>query len=127
MGCVISTSAFILMSILYQTDVINDGVQNDVICKDVIMSNEHELAMADFITETGLALQEMKLLIEDGVFLYTEEASSLLNLARANDQYGVAEAFSTIGSALYNLRALICNLQNDYVAEIKRQFSAESP
>ena len=87
------------------------------------MNTKHELAMADFITETGLALQEMRLLIEGGIFLYTEKSSSLLNLARANGQHHTAEAFSTIGSALYTLRDLICDLQTGYIEECKRQMA----
>lgn len=87
------------------------------------MNTDHDLLMADFISETGLALQEMRLLIEGGIFLYTEESSSLLNLARANGQHHAAEALSTIGSALYTLRDLICDLQNGYIEETKRQMA----
>ena len=85
------------------------------------MNTEREMLMAEYISETGLALEQMRLLIEGGCWLYTEEASPLLTLARAHNQHALAEIFSTLGHALYDLRTIICDLQSRYTEEIKRQ------
>lgn len=87
------------------------------------MGTKHELAMADYITETGLALQEMRLVAEGAILLYTNETSDLLVLARSHDQHTLAEAYSTVGCALYSLRDLILRLQTSYIEEIKRQMA----
>ena len=91
------------------------------------MNTERDLLTADYITETGLALQEMRLLVEGAILLYVDETSDLLSLARSHDRYALAESYSTVGCALYSLRELICRLQSGYVEESKRQMDAESP
>ena len=85
------------------------------------MTPSRELRMADYITQTGLTLQEMRLIIEGALFLYTEEASPLIHLGRTNDQLPAAEALSTISCALYDLRELICGLQKEYMKEVRQQ------
>ena len=91
------------------------------------MSTVRELPPPDFLFDTGLALQEMRLLIEGAILLYTDETSDLFLLARAHDRYALAESFSTIGSALYNLRDLILKCQNGYIEESKRHMLEDSP
>ena len=91
------------------------------------MRNDLHLPPSDFLFDTGVTLQEMRLLVEGAILLYTDETSDLFLLAREHDQYAMAESFSTIGCALYNLRDLIHNLQNGYIEETKRQLAAESP
>ena len=90
------------------------------------MSTDRELAMTDYIIDTGFALQEMRLLVE-GAALLAEEASPLLALARAHDQHELAETLSTIDTALSRLRDLVCDLQKSYADEIRQQIAAESP
>ena len=91
------------------------------------MSTDRKLPPHDFLFDTGLALQEMRLLVEGAILLYTDETSDLFPLARAQNRYALAESFSTIGCALYDLRDLIRNLQNGYIEESKRQIANESP
>ena len=91
------------------------------------MSTNRQLPPPDFLFDTGLALQEMRLLVEGAILLYTDETSDLFLLARANERFALGESFSTIGCALYNLRDLIRNLQNGYIEESKRQITSESP
>lgn len=79
----------------------------------------------DYLFDVGLALQEMRLLAEGAILLYTDETSDLLVLARSHDRYTLAEAYSTVGCALYSLRDLILRLHNDYIEESKRQMTAE--
>ena len=85
------------------------------------------LSPTDFLFETGLALQEMRLIVEGALLLYTDETSDLFLLARANERFALGESFSTIGCALYNLRDLIRNLQNGYIEACKRQAEEASP
>ena len=91
------------------------------------MNTDHDLLTADFITETGLTLQEMRLVVEGALLLYVDETSDLLGLARSHAQHTLAEAYSTVGCALYRLRDLILNLQNGYIEECKRQMDKASP
>ena len=91
------------------------------------MSTDRVLPPPDFLFDTGLVLQEMRLLAEGAILLYTDETSDLFLLARAQDRYALAESYSAIGCALYNLRDLILKLQNGYIEESKRQMVNESP
>lgn len=77
----------------------------------------------DYLFDTGLSLQEMRLLVEGAILIYVDETSDLLFLARSHDQHALAEAYSTVGCALYNLRDLICDLQTGYIEECKRQMA----
>ena len=89
------------------------------------MHNDHKLRPPAFLFDTGVAPQEMRLLVEGAILLYTDETSDLFLLAREHDQYTVAESFSTIGCVLYNLRDLIRDLQNGYIEESKRQITTK--
>ena len=91
------------------------------------MNADRKLPPPDFLFDTGLALQEMRLLVEGAILLFVDETSDLLLLARAHDRYDLAESYATVGCALYSLRDLIRDLQKGYTEESKRQIAAESP
>lgn len=86
------------------------------------MSTDRELAMTDYIIDTGLVFQEMRVFVEGAVHLCDEEVPALYALARAQEQHELAEALSTITTAFSHLRDLV-----RYTEEIKRQMSYESP
>ena len=90
------------------------------------MSSREEYLLSEFISRTGDALQDMRVLIEGAVTLYTEEASPLFVLANQSGNYLAAQVMSTIGTALYALRNSICDLQQDYAEELKREMAAQS-
>lgn len=91
------------------------------------MSTEHEPPMPDYLFDTGLTFQKMRLIIEGAIMLYTDETSDLFLLARERNQYMLAETYSAIGCALYDLRDIIRDLQKSYIKETIRQIATESP
>ena len=91
------------------------------------MSTDRELTMTDYIIDTGLVFQEMRVFVEGAVHLCDEEVPALYALARAQEQHELAETLSTITTAFSHLRDLVCDLQSRYTEEIKRQMSYESP
>ena len=75
----------------------------------------------NYLWKSGMALYEMRLLIEGARVLYEDEASVLLRLAIQNEHHKAADAFEAIGSALDCLRDHVCELQKAHRAEVIAQ------
>ena len=79
--------------------------------------------MNEYLWKSSDAAAEMRLLVEGAITLYEEDAMSLQNLARDNQQSEAATAFDTIGTALYNLRERVRQLQGLQIAMTEAQLS----
>ena len=71
------------------------------------------------------ALAEMRLLIEGAVNLYEGDAMPLSRLAIDYGTLSAANAFDTIGTALYGLLNRIRELQATHISEIVRKAEIE--
>jgi len=79
----------------------------------------------EYLWNTGNSLSEMRLLAEGAVQLYENDAMSLGNLAIDSGRLTAADAFNTIGTALYSLLVHIRELQAAHMAEVHRQIAAK--
>lgn len=76
--------------------------------------------------DTDHMLAEMRLLIEGAVNLYEGDAMSLSSLAIDYGTLSAANAFDTIGTALYGLLNRIRELQATHISEIVRKAEVEA-
>ena len=90
------------------------------------MSTSTELRMSDYISSTGNAITDMRLLIEGAVYLYSEETEKLFWLARTNGQHMAAQSLAAIGGALYLLQKHALDMQAAYAEELKHLMAEES-
>ena len=74
-----------------------------------------------YLWKSGTIQYEMRLIIEGAIALYEGDAVPLLVLANKSQQYEAADAFDTIGTALYSLRDHVRNLQKAYRQEVLRE------
>ena len=79
--------------------------------------------MNEYLWKSSDAAAEMRLLVEGAIALYEEDAMSLQSLARDNQRPEAATAFDTIGTALYNLRERVRQLQGLQIAMTEAQLS----
>jgi len=79
----------------------------------------------EFMWAMGGALDTMRLIAEGAVVLFEEDTSPIIKLARDNDELVAGTAFNTIGEALYSLRTLIRELQEEHTKEVERQLSED--
>ena len=82
---------------------------------------EEKNPLKDYVWNTGNTFDIMRLLVEGAVTLYDDEASPLFRLGRLNGQAKAASAFEAIGTALFELRMHIMNLQEMHGKEVERQ------
>lgn len=82
---------------------------------------EEKNPLKDYVWNTGNTFDIMRLLVEGAVTLYDDEASALFRLGRQHGQAKAALAFEAIGTALYELRMHIMNLQELHANEVERQ------
>ena len=75
----------------------------------------------EYLWNTGNSLSEMRLLAEGAVQLYENDAMPLGKLAIDSGSLTAADAFNTIGTALYSLLVHIRNLQAEHITEVQRQ------
>ena len=75
----------------------------------------------EFLWDMGDALDSMRLIVEDAVVLFEEDACPITRLAQDNDKLIAGTAFNTIGEALYRLRSLVRDLQKAHTEEVNRQ------
>ena len=68
------------------------------------------------------AFADMRLLVEGAITLYEDDAESICSLTLDQKDKHAAIAFDTIGTALYDLREKIRNMQLEYMT-----FSATPP
>ena len=74
--------------------------------------------MEEFYMDVAMnLLYDIRLRIEGAVELFEDDAAPLRRLALENDMLTAATAFDTIGSALYDLRQDIRNLQEAHIKE----------
>ena len=74
-----------------------------------------------YLWKSGIIQYEMRLIIEGAIALYEGDAVPLLGLANSNQQYEAADAFDSIGTALYGLRDHVRNLQKAHRQEVLRE------
>ena len=74
-----------------------------------------------YLWKSSIIQYEMRLIIEGAIALYEGDAVPLLVLANNNQQYDAADAFDTIGTALYGLRDHVRNLQKAHRQEVLRE------
>ena len=74
-----------------------------------------------YLWKSGIIQYEMRLIIEGAIALYEGDAVPLLGLANKSQQYDAADAFDTIGTALYGLREHVRNLQTAHRQEVLRE------
>lgn len=82
---------------------------------------EEKNPLKDYVWNTGNAFEIMRLLVEGAVTLYDDEASPLFRLGRLHGQEKAAFAFEAIGTALFELRMHIMNLQELHGKEVEKQ------
>ena len=80
----------------------------------------HDLQM--LVWNSSNAFADMRLLVEGAITLYEDDAESICSLTLKQKDKHVAIAFDTIGTALYDLREKIRNMQLEYMT-----FSAGPP
>jgi len=74
-----------------------------------------------YLWRSGIIQYEMRLIIEGAIALYEGDAVPLLGLANKSEQYEAADAFDSIGTALYGLREHVRNLQKAHRQEVLRE------
>ncbi|MBE5779972.1 MAG: hypothetical protein E7331_11665 [Clostridiales bacterium] len=79
----------------------------------------------EYMWNSGVALDEMRLIVEGAVVLFEEDALPLNQLAKKHQEWLAANAFSTIGAALYSLRQHIRELHEAHVQEVVRQIAED--
>ena len=75
----------------------------------------------DFMWTAGGALSNMRLYVEGALVLFEDDALPLTKLAHEHEEWNAAEAFNTIGEALYRLQEYIRKLQEAHGMEVQRQ------
>ena len=80
----------------------------------------HDLQM--LVWNSSNAFADMRLLVEGAITLYEDDAEPICSLTLDRKDKHVAIAFDTIGTALYDLREKIRNMQLEYMT-----FSATPP
>ena len=74
-----------------------------------------------YLWSTGNAWTDLRLLAEGAVSLYENECASLASLAAKEEKTETVLAFDTIGTALYDLRKRIADMQEGHLQETIRQ------
>ena len=75
----------------------------------------------NYLWISGHVLAQMRLLIEGAIVLYEDEASTLLHLAAKHKEYSASGALDTIGTAIYDMREHIVDLQAAHTKEVLRE------
>ena len=78
------------------------------------MMNEQTTSMKDYLWNTGNIISSMRLIVEGAITLYDDEASPLHKIALTQGLPEAASAFEIIGTALFELRSHIIQLQELY-------------
>ena len=66
----------------------------------------------DFLSTTGDALSDMRVLIEGAIIIFENDTTPIIRLCTQHKAYEARTAFNDIGGALYNLRGHIRHLQD---------------
>ena len=81
----------------------------------------------DFMCLTSSHFSEMRLLIEGAIHIFEEDAGPLFRLARDAEQHEAMSAMNDIGTALYELRQHVKQLQEAHRKEAQRQRGPQIP
>ena len=71
----------------------------------------------DFMCVTQSAFSEMRLLVEGAIVVYEDDAGVLCNLAREAEKYDALRALNDVGTALYEFRRHLKQLQEAHRKE----------
>ena len=75
----------------------------------------------DFMWVAGNTFSEMRLLVEGAIIMFEEDASVLCSLARDAEKHEALSAMNDIGTALYEFRRHVKQLQEAHRKEALRQ------
>ena len=71
----------------------------------------------DFMCVTQSAFSEMRLLVEGAIVVYEDDAGILCNLAREAEKFDALRALNDVGTALYEFRRHLKQLQEAHRKE----------
>ena len=74
-----------------------------------------------YFWNVGNDIADIRLLAEGALALYESDAEPLHRLGMKHNEEVAASAFDTIGTALYDLRQRIAEMQQNHLSEIIRQ------
>ena len=78
-------------------------------------------ALNNYFWNVGNDIADIRLLAEGALALYEGDAEPLHRLGMKHNEEVAASAFDTIGTALYDLRQRIAEMQQNHLSEIIRQ------
>ena len=85
------------------------------------MMNEQLKALNNYFWNVGNDIADIRLLAEGALALYEGDAEPLHRLGMKNNEEVAASAFDTIGTALYDLREKIAEMQKSHLNETIHQ------
>ena len=83
--------------------------------------NDQIKALNPYFWNVGNDIANIRLLAEGALALYEGDAEPLLRLGMKNNEEVAASAFDTIGTALYDLREKIAEMQKSHLNETIHQ------
>ncbi|MDO5144618.1 MAG: hypothetical protein Q4E72_08500 [bacterium] len=83
--------------------------------------NEQLKALNTYFWNVGNDIADIRLLAEGALALYEGDAEPLHRLGMKNNEEVAASAFDTIGTALYDLREKIAEMQHSHLQETIHQ------
>ena len=83
--------------------------------------NEQLKALNTYFWNVGNDIADIRLLAEGALALYEGDAEPLHQLGMKNNEEVAASAFDTIGTALYDLREKIAEMQKSHLNETIHQ------
>ena len=83
-------------------------------------------ALNTYFWNVGNDIADIRLLAEGALALFEGDAEPLHRLGMKNNEEVAASAFDTIGTALYDLRERIAQMQKSHLNETVRQGAAGS-
>ena len=86
--------------------------------------NEQIKTLNTYFWNVGNDIADIRLLAEGALALYEGDASPLHPLGMRNNEEIAASAFDTIGTALYDLRKRISEMQQQHLNETIKQNAA---
>ena len=88
--------------------------------------NDQIKALNTYFWNVGNDITDIRLLAEGALALYEGDAEPLHRLGMKNNEEVAASAFDTIGTALYDLRERIAQMQKSHLNETVRHGAAGS-
>ena len=89
--------------------------------------NEQLKALNTYFWNVGNDIADIRLLAEGALALYEGDAEPLHRLGMKNNEEVAASAFDTIGTALYDLRKRIADMQEGHLQVTIRQSNDQKP